>query len=185
MTAPHTTLALAGFLFLTTLPVMADAAVIPASSEPAPHSDNSGFYAGPLVGNGFSWIAGGEVGYKTGPIRIEGEFAYMDSKTGDFHTRLTYYLGMINVMRDFTTPLVWVNPYVGVGLGGIRMKYDDYGMCTPAAIQGLAGLSLPVTHSLSLFVDYRYITTITSPPGQLENYQTHTANVGAILYFDL
>jgi opacity protein-like surface antigen len=206
MNLRHSALAAACALTLSTLPVIANAAAMPmpVPSAPAPaYSNDNGFYAGAFGGPGFvhdidgiefkapSWQAGAQVGYKIGPFRVEGEFAYINDKFKEFDIKLQNYIGMFNGLVDLRNDVVPFVPYLGVGIGGIHFRGvingQDFQVTDSEdkfAMQGIIGASVPLSDTTSLFLDYRYIAT-TDHVFDNDIYQTHTVNFGANVRFDI
>lgn len=104
-------------------------------------------------------------------VRTELEFAYRrtgidkvgtgSSGTGDIGA----YSAIGNVIFDFTNASPFT-PYAGLGLGAARIDYDNVSPVGGSrvndgdivmALQGVAGLSLDLSPSISMFTDYRYM----------------------------
>lgn len=148
--------------------------------------------------------AGASLGFKSNPLRYEGEMTYLKANISDFkvnHTKAinpTGYsnaaVGLANVYYDFlglSTPL---QPFLGAGIGyaWVQSKLNNTGPISPAsftgansvlAYQATGGLTYNFAENYALNLGYRYIgTTHASELGQL--FQAHLANIGAVYRFD-
>ena len=139
----------------------------PASAE--------GFYAGGLLGvgagggehdkSGFrleldpGLFVNGFVGKDLGIVRVEGEVAYRQNDmdkfggipvTGDM-TSVAY---MANIYYDFEDDF-GITPYVGLGLGAANVIFDSAvsDSDTTLAFQLMAGVSFPISGSVSIIAD--------------------------------
>ena len=124
---------------------------------------------------------GARFGYKSGPIRYEGEFIYMQSDVKNFTTsdltditvpasgKVKLYSGMINVLYDFEGgPIPCLTPYIG---GGFGYAYINNQIDTPSfsdhlssqrdlyAGQAIGGFSVRLGQHFGLFTEYRYFIT--------------------------
>lgn len=116
----------------------------------------------------------GALGYGFGNgIRVEGELGYRHSdvksaSTGTATGATNATDLMLNGLYDFN--LGWpVTPYVGVGVGGARVRYDSVTIPggsnmikdsdTDFAYQGIAGVAYAVNENLKIDLGYRYFAT--------------------------
>ena len=151
-------------------------------------------------GDGFG--LGARAGVQTGPLRFEGEFTYrhnpFDSINGvsaGVHGSMQSFAFMANGIYDFPMPL-WggVTPHVGGGIGAVNLDLGHKGSGnitteTQFGYQALAGVSVPLTPSLSLDLDYRYLAT-TDPTFRngfgarlATSYSTHNLGASLIYHF--
>ena len=121
------------------------------------------------------WGALGTVGYKFGNgFREELELSYRGTGVDNVSGTTSYggsehvYSLMANTLYDIDTGTI-VTPYLGVGAGVAKVDYDnvrtiggntlndsDVGL----ALQGIAGVSVPLAESLSFFTQYQYQNVI-------------------------
>jgi len=104
-------------------------------------------------------------------VRTELEFGYrrlgIDSIGNSTGTgNITALSAMGNLVFDFTNDSP-ITPYAGLGLGATRIDHHNVSPVSGSrlndggyvlALQGLAGVSLKISNSVSLFTDYRYIS---------------------------
>ena len=125
--------------------------------------------------------AGARFGFKSGPIRYEGEFIYMQSSVDTFTTsdtldvtvpasgKMKLYGGLINVIYDFEGgPIECLTPYIGSGFG---YAYVDNIVNTPSfnqhlkskrdlwVGQGMVGFTFRFVQHFGVFAEYRYFFT--------------------------
>ncbi|MEM9169433.1 MAG: OmpA family protein [Pseudomonadota bacterium] len=119
------------------------------------------------------WRAELEFSYRENELRhLAGDglgfSGWPDSVDGDTES----YAFMANLIRDFDTGQA-VTPYIGGGVGGIRIEADYTGNNTTAingpltldindgvtrlAFQGIAGLAIELADNLTLDLSYRYL----------------------------
>jgi outer membrane protein OmpA-like peptidoglycan-associated protein len=117
------------------------------------------------------WGALGSVGYKYGNgLRSELEFGYRDAQVNTVSSSAVdggserIYSLMANTLYDFSTG-AGLNPYLGAGAGVAKVSFDNVRTIgasvldnadTGFAVQGLAGVSVPVADALSFFAQYQY-----------------------------
>ncbi|HTO85657.1 MAG TPA: OmpA family protein [Methylomirabilota bacterium] len=137
------------------------------------------------------WAAIGTLGYRFGNgIRTEIEGGYRhndaDAFSGAAGSEVRTWDAMTNVLYDFDLGLP-IRPYVGVGIGGINAdaKVNGFGSDTKWAFgyQGIAGAEYPLSDTLALFADYRYLATqgLDLSPGTSDardEYRSHTVLAG-------
>ncbi|HBI21923.1 MAG TPA: porin family protein [Legionella sp.] len=148
--------------------------------------------------------AGASLGFKSNPLRYEGEMTYLKANVDQFkinHVRAVSPIGysnaavgLANVYYDFlglTTPL---QPYLGAGIGyaWVQTQLNNAGPITAAhftgsnsvfAYQATGGVTYNFAENYALNLGYRYIGTAhASELGQL--FQAHLANIGAVYRFD-
>lgn len=175
---------------------MVHAAAMPSVPSAPPAVPQGWWYMGALGGpsyvpdiNGLefefpTWQVGAQVGYHIAHWRLEGEFAYLNNEFEDLNTKLSNYLGALNLMYELANDHVPFLPYVGFGVGGLHTNWDDLGIDESGfAFQAIAGASVPLSDSISLFMDYRYINA--DIDFIEDHYQTHTVNFGANFRFDV
>ena len=148
--------------------------------------------------------AGGSVGFKSNPMRYEGELTYLRANLSHFdvngirQTDPTGYtnaaLGLANVYYDFPGLISPVQPFLGAGIGyaWVQNKLNSTGPFSLTsfsnansvfAYQATGGLTYNFAENYALSLGYRYVaTTNISEMGQM--FQAHLANVGAVYRFD-
>lgn len=151
-----------------------------------------------------AFMAGGAFGYKSNPMRYEGELFYVGSDLKGFrinNTKQTTPFGdsngvfaLASAYYDFCEVIPTITPFLGVGLGygwvdtqmnaegpNFRSRFNSKGSIF--AYQASAGLSYNFAENFSLYVNYRYLGG-----GELknmgENYQAHIAMGGVTYRFD-
>lgn len=149
--------------------------------------------------------AGGNFGFKSTPLRYEGELTYLSATLNRLnvnHVKIHNAQGfnhvglaMANVYYDFHPLVPTIEPFLGVGVG---YGYVDasfggdlgsfglspYGVTNSVvAYQATGGLTYNFAEAYALNVGYRYVST--GNVGNLgHNFQSHLANVGAVYRFD-
>lgn len=148
--------------------------------------------------------AGGALGFKSNPMRYEGELTYIKANLNRFdvngirQTEPKGYsnaaLGLANVYYDFPGITTSVQPFLGAGIGyaWVQNKLDSTGPFgvtnfsnanSVFAYQAIGGLTYNFAENYALSLGYRYVaTTNVSDLGQM--FQAHLANVGATYRFD-
>ncbi len=148
--------------------------------------------------------AGASLGFKSNPMRYEGELTYMKANVNHFdvngirQTPSSGYtnaaLGLANVYYDFPGFTLSIQPFLGAGIGyaWIQNKLDSTGPFAVTnfsntnsvfAYQATGGLTYNFAENYALSLGYRYVgTTNISEMGQM--FQAHMANVGAVYRFD-
>ncbi len=210
------------------VPLTASAASYTPTSYAPTSATDDGWYVSVLAGAGYtpnlhtpdpleiasyrkpSWQVGAALGYRSGPIRYEGEFLYqhaairsinaLDGGTlvlKDFGlsgiTQVS--TGLANIYYDFnqisaSTPL---NPYLGLGVGyaNVYNRLDtsffdgDFAHTHNSgafAYQGIAGLNYNFDRTISMQLDYRYFAT-THVNVLDARWQNHTLNLGMTFLF--
>ena len=124
--------------------------------------------------------AGGNLGYKSNPMRYEGELTFLNANVNHFdqnhlnQTRVGGYnngvLGMANVYYDFPGLIPCLQPFLGVGIGyeWLNVQLDNL-LPTDAstlrvtsstfAYQGVAGITYNFAENYALNISYRYFAT--------------------------
>ena len=147
---------------------------------------------------------GGNLGFKSNPMRYEGELSYITAKINSFalnyvpQTGVTGYnnvaLAMANVYCDLPGVTELLKPFLGVGIGygWIQAQLNANGPTTVSrfsganstfAYQANAGLTYNFAENYALTINYRYVATTNVPElGQM--FQAHIANAGATYRFD-
>ncbi len=148
--------------------------------------------------------AGGSLGFKSNPMRYEGELTYVRANLNRFdvngirQTNPTGYtnaaLGLANVYYDFPGLITPLQPFLGAGIGyaWVQSKLDStgpFGLTSFSnansvfAYQATGGLTYNFAENYALSLGYRYVaTTNVSDMGQM--FQVHLANLGATYRFD-
>ncbi|MDF1646164.1 MAG: outer membrane beta-barrel protein [Legionellaceae bacterium] len=147
--------------------------------------------------------AGGSFGYKSNPMRYEGQVTYISAmlnhvyENGTRDPRVAGYnnavIGLANVYYDFPMIIPAISPFLGAGLGygWINVKVDnsrlditDFRVADSAfAYQGTAGITFNFSENYAINVAYRYIGTNTVfKLGK--SFQAHLANFGIIYRYD-
>lgn len=148
--------------------------------------------------------AGGSFGFKSTPMRYEGEVTYINAQLNRFNinelpqvglkglNQATF--GMANAYYDFLPVISPLEPFLGVGIGygyiSSRIKTNDPLNLTlfnahnsVFAYQATAGLTYNFSECYALTVDYRYIAT-TRMNNFGKSFQANLGNVGALYRFD-
>ncbi len=148
--------------------------------------------------------AGGSLGFKSNPMRYEGELTYIRANLNHFdingvrQTGNTGYtntaLGMANVYYDFPGIVMPIQPFLGGGIGYAWVQ-DKLNSTGPLAVtsfslsnsvfayQATGGLTYNFAENYALSLGYRYVATTNAPDlGQI--FQAHLANLGAVYRFD-
>ena len=148
--------------------------------------------------------AGASLGFKSNPLRYEGEMTYLKANVDQFKlnqtraTNPTGYsnaaVGLANVYYDFLGLTAPLQPYLGAGIGyaWVQNKLSSSNPISAAsftgsnsvlAYQATGGLTYNFAENYALNLGYRYIGTANaSELGQL--FQAHLANIGAVYRFD-
>jgi len=139
---------------------------------------------------------GAEVGYKSGPIRYEGQFLYLNNDHDTIagvaiggHTNL--YAGFLNVLYDFDQFSSKLVPYVGAGIGygHVRSEFPIGVVKVSAnddefAYQLIAGANWNINKNVAIGADYRYVGTTNAGNSLGHRYQNHTVNLGLQVHFE-
>ena len=138
-----------------------------------------------------------------GGVRLEGEFAYRDNGI-DVHSvpalggdqpgsdgDASSFAFMTNAYNDFL-PKSKFRPYVGAGIGVVRVDFSDYGIAaipdvlddsdTVFAWQAMGGIAYDLTEKVTFGAEYRYFSaeptfTTSAATGSVENdvdYRNHS-----------
>ena len=149
--------------------------------------------------------AGGSIGYKSNPLRYEGELSYLDVKLKKFRanyipqTSVRGYnhtiLALANVYYDLPEIINSIEPYLGIGIGyawvkaqfqsaGPNLGATNYNSTNSAfAYQATGGLTFNFAENYALGVGYRYIAT-EKIKGIGKTMQAHLANLSVTYRFD-
>ena len=160
------------------------------------HRSNAAYQSG--------FDAGGSLGFKSNPMRYEGELTYMKANLNHFNvngvrqTDSTGYtnaaLGLANVYYDFPGMTMALQPFLGAGIGyaWVQSKLNSTGPFAATnfsnsnsvfAYQATGGLTYNFAENYALSLGYRYVgTTNIAELGQM--FQAHIANLGAVYRFD-
>lgn len=166
------------------------------------HSFNNYNVSSPSYQPGFE--AGGSVGYKSNPMRYEGEITYLKANLKNFNVDNTAQtstngysqavLGMANIYYDVSSLHALLQPFLGAGIG-YGWFQGQLNSTAPTSIafraengtfayQGIAGITFNFAENYALNLNYRYISTLNL--GSFgERFQAHIANVGATYRFDI
>ncbi len=84
--------------------------------------------------------------YLTPRLRLEGEFDYLSSATEEinninFEDDLWIYGGSANVLFDFVASPLIFTPFIGAGIGYVKLDTDNLGSDTGMMGKAIAGLS--------------------------------------------
>ncbi len=149
--------------------------------------------------------AGGSLGFKSDPLRYEGELTYLRANIKKFdingisQTTPTGFgeaaLGLANVYYDFPGITAPIQPYLGAGIGyaWVESALNTHsgssgitrfnGSNSVFAYQAAGGLTYNFAENYALNIGYRYVaTTHVDELGQM--FQAHLANLGATYRFD-
>lgn len=148
--------------------------------------------------------AGAGFGYKSNPLRYEGELTYINANASRFMINALQQrgvsgfsnavVGMANVYYDLPSMISCIQPFVGVGLGyaWVHATLNSRGPFTPSnysgndgvfAYQATAGFTYNFAENYALDLDYRYLAT--ERPSHLGRvFQANMANLTAIYRFD-
>lgn len=148
--------------------------------------------------------AGGRLGYKSNPLRYEGEITYLNADLKNFSINNVSQLnvggstyatvGMANVYYDFHDMVPAIQPFIGAGLGyawvdGTFRSNGPFGTTyyrgnnSVFAYQVTGGLTYNFSENYALNIAYRYIGT--DRIGELgEVFQAHLATLGVIYRFN-
>jgi opacity protein-like surface antigen len=165
------------------------------------------FFLGHFIHNSSfkgGYNVGGRIGFKSNPLRYEGEYTYLYGSTKAFkinHIPQTGVYGyssgnlvMANIYYDTPDMLPAIAPYLGFGIGYayIQESLKSTGPFAPRvfnmtnssfAYQGTVGLTYNFAENYAVNVAYRYVATSSSNSfGSV--YQAHIANAGAVYRFD-
>lgn len=148
--------------------------------------------------------AGGNIGFKSTPMRYEGELTYLNANLKKFkynnvaQTGVTGYsdavLAMVNVYYDFPNLLNALQPNIGVGIGygWVNAELNSTGPAVASHLSGSnsvfsyqagAGITYNFAETYALNLGYRYVATTTvNNLGSM--FQAHLANLGVTYRFD-
>lgn len=147
---------------------------------------------------------GGRIGYKSNPLRYEGEYTFLHANARFLHINsvgqngVTGYSSanviMANIYYDTPEMLPDIAPFLGVGIGyaNIQDRLESQGPFgityftasnNSFAYQGTLGLTYNFAENYAVNLAYRYIATSSSNNlGSI--FQAHIANAGVIYRFD-
>lgn len=148
--------------------------------------------------------AGGSIGFKSNPMRYEGELTYFNAKINGFkinsvpQTTTSGYtnsvLTLANIYYDFQgiTPLL--QPFLGVGLGyaWVNARLNSEGPSAAShysasngifAYQATAGLTYNFAENYALTFGYRYVGTEHADKFGMR-VQANLVNLGVVYRFD-
>src|SRR3990167_8240249 len=147
---------------------------------------------------------GGNFGYKSNPMRYEGEISYIKANTDKFkinsvtQTSVSGYnqaaFALANIYYDFQGVTPILQPYLGLGLGygWVQIKLDSKGPSVVTnfeanssvfAYHGDVGITFNFAENYALSLGYRYLTTLHIFDFG-DRFQVHVANLGATYRFD-
>ena len=152
------------------------------------------------------WSVAGGPGYRYGDFRVEAEFLYGRSDAdrvsfkgggGDVSGYYDMWGGTINFYYDIPTGTKFM-PYVGAGLGGIRLSANDITLAgCPPTLGGntlftyklMAGVSYALTDAWRVLLGYRFMGMGEQDyetggiPLTGDAIQTHGVQLGVQFYF--
>ncbi len=150
------------------------------------------------------YLAGGNLGYKSNPLRYEAELSYFNANVAHFsqnnirQDNVGGYnngiSGMANIYYDFSGIVSCLEPYLGFGIGyaWLREQLNNLTSNTQTnfrinssafAYQGLAGITYNFAENYAINIGYRYIRT----PNMFSfgtTFQSHFAVLGVSYRFD-
>ena len=135
------------------------------------------------------WDVGGEVGYRSGPLRYEGEYIFQRSKIDTLAGISTTIgsikinAGMFNVLYSFGDVGARFNPYLGGGIGYANVDQTSRSSNGEFGYQARAGLVFNILDTTAFTVEYRYFGT-TEASNLGKRFQNHMINGGLIYYID-
>jgi opacity protein-like surface antigen len=153
--------------------------------------------------NGYD--AGGSIGFKSNPMRYEGQITYINAHLNKFNlnniaqTGVSKYnnavLAMATVYYDFNGISPTFQPFLGMGIGyawvhavlnsnGPNGATHYSGSNSVFAYQPTAGLTYNFTENYALNIGYRYVITHNAKElGKV--FQANLGNLGVIYRFDV
>jgi len=148
--------------------------------------------------------AGGSLGFKSTPMRYEGELTYLRANVNKFDADFVKQTGvtgnssaffaMVNVFYDFQSVLPSIQPFLGggIGYGWVNAKLNSTGPTYALGFsgsncefsyQGAAGFTYNFAENYALTLGYRYIATLNA--NELGKFfQANLANVGVVYRFE-
>jgi opacity protein-like surface antigen len=163
-------------------------------------TQNSIYYSNSGYKPGYE--GGGSFGYKSNPLRYEGEVSYFNAnlnyfsensqKQADVGGYNNGVLALANILYDVPGLIEEFSPYLGVGIGyawlNIKMDNAITGSSvkvtsSPFIYQGLAGLTYNFSENYALSIGYRYVN---GPQNNNfgRSFQINLANVGVTYRYD-
>ena len=148
--------------------------------------------------------AGLNIGFKSTPMRYEGELTYLNANLKKFNmysihqTGVTGHtnaiLAMANVYYDFANLQNCLQPYLGLGIGygWVQEQLNSTGPFSIAqfkdsntafAYQAMGGLIYNFSENYALNLGYRYVST-THIDTFGSTFQAQLANLGVVYRFD-
>ena len=149
------------------------------------------------------YAGGGQLGYKSGPIRYELDGSYIKNNLKGFSLAGTpqtdtsgysqVFAGLINVFYDFEDLNPSLAPYLGFGVGYAQVK-NSINSSTPStsaysqsdtvfAYKAQVGLTYNFSENIAADVAYQYFRTKKSNTFN-SNYQTNLLAAGVTYRFD-
>ncbi len=148
--------------------------------------------------------AGLSFGFKSTPLRYEGELTYIQARLKSFNANGFKHkhahgfnrtgLAMANIYYDFPAIVPTIEPFLGIGIGYshitgsfnsrhplFRTHYDTSN--NVFAYQAIAGLTYNFAETWALNVGYRYIAT-NHANNFGRSFQANLANLGLVYRFD-
>lgn len=146
---------------------------------------------------------GGQLGYKSGPLRyeIDGSYTYNRLKNFLYNSTLqtttkgktNFFATTVNAIVDFEDMSASFVPYLGLGLGYGQVNTELQSTAPnnvllskkgkALAYKGLAGLSYNFSENATIDLGYQYVRT--KKKGKFGKvYQTHGTNLGLTYRFD-
>lgn len=148
--------------------------------------------------------AGGNIGFKSNPMRYEAELTYLNANLNKFNINGTSQLGvsgynnaisaMANIYYDFPGLVESIQPFLGLGIGYsfVQVKMGSQapfgvtkytGTNSIFTYQGTAGITYNFAENYAINLAYRYLST-TNASELGRTFQANMANVGVVYRFD-
>jgi opacity protein-like surface antigen len=166
------------------------------------YNTGTGTLNSPSYQGGFD--AGGSIGYKSNPMRYEGEVTYLKAEVNQFYLDDTLQttpggtneaiFGMANIFYDIPNMNPLLQPYVGAGIGygWVQARLSALGPSVTTsfsaqnstfAYQAMAGVTFNFAENYAVSAGYRYLgTSNLSQFGEI--FQVHMINAIATYRFD-
>lgn len=154
------------------------------------------------------WNGDGTIGYKSGPIRYEGEFLYINDKPRHFEVNGVQTLsaggssrnlaGLLNIYYDFDDTGMSITPFIGAGAGWLNTRVQPNGTILQGAFavpfstsltanylgyHVSAGLMFNINNNAAVSLAYRYLAS-TSAHTLGKHVQEQLGTLAFIYRFD-
>ncbi len=148
--------------------------------------------------------AGGSIGYKSNPMRYEGQLTYLSANLDKFKINHIEQKGVrgysdavlafANAYYDFPNLVNALQPFVGIGIGygwvqaklnstGPTVATQFTGSNTKFAYQATAGLTYNFSENYALNIGYRYVATVRADELS-KSFQASLASLGVVYRFN-